>query len=53
MKNISYVLIALVFFMSCKNEAKPKKIIKVDYPETAKVEHTDTYFGEQVSDPYR
>lgn len=39
--------------MSCKRETQPREIIKVDYPETAKVEHTDTYFDEKVSDPYR
>jgi len=53
MKRIPYFLLALLFFMSCKNETQPREIIKVDYPETPKVEHTDTYFDEKVSDPYR
>lgn len=53
MKRIPYFLLAHLFFMSCKNETQPREIIKVDYPETPKVEHTDTYFDEKVSDPYR
>ena len=39
--------------MSCKNETEQKEPITVDYPETAQVEHTDTYFREEVKDPYR
>ena len=53
MKRIPCFLLVLLFFMSCKNETQPREIIKVDYPETPKVEHTDTYFDEKVSDPYR
>lgn len=53
MKRISYLLLAFAFFMSCKNEKPSEEIIKVDYPETAKVDHTDTYFGEEIQDPYR
>ena len=53
MKRIPCFLLALLFFMSCKSETQPREIIKVDYPETPKVEHTDTYFDEKVSDPYR
>ena len=53
MKRILYFLLVLLFFMSCKSETQPREIIKVDYPETAKVQHTDTYFDEKVSDPYR
>ncbi|MBT8243642.1 MAG: S9 family peptidase [Winogradskyella sp.] len=53
MKQIAYLLLALVFFMSCKNESESKKVIKVLYPETAKIDHTDTYFGEDIKDPYR
>ncbi len=26
---------------------------KINYPETKKIDHVDTYFGEQISDPYR
>ncbi|TCK67898.1 prolyl oligopeptidase [Winogradskyella wandonensis] len=53
MKRIPYLLLAFVFFMSCKNEKETKEVIKVQYPETAKVDHVDTYFGEEVKDPYR
>ena len=45
---------ALVFiFVSCKNESKSLKTVSVNYPETKKVDTIDTYFGEQVADPYR
>ena len=53
MKHIPYFLLAIVFFMSCKNEPQTQETVKVNYPETAKVEHVDTYFGEEVKDPYR
>jgi prolyl oligopeptidase len=26
---------------------------KITYPETKKIDHTDTYFGEKINDPYR
>ncbi|SHG84545.1 prolyl oligopeptidase family serine peptidase [Winogradskyella jejuensis] len=53
MKRIPYLLLVFVFFMSCKNEKETKEVIKVQYPETTKVDHVDTYFGEEVKDPYR
>ena len=53
MKRIPYLLLAIVFIMSCKNENKTKEVIKVKYPETTKLDHVDTYFGEDVKDPYR
>jgi len=53
MKRIPYLLLAIVFIMSCKNENKTKEVIKVKYPETTKLGHVDTYFGEEVKDPYR
>ncbi len=53
MKKIVYSLLAITLVMSCKNETEQKEPIIVDYPETAKVKHTDTYFSEEVQDPYR
>ena len=53
MKKIVYSLLAITLVMSCKNKPEQKEPIIVNYPETAKVEHTDTYFGEEVKDPYR
>ncbi|MDO5616015.1 MAG: prolyl oligopeptidase family serine peptidase [Cruoricaptor ignavus] len=38
-----------VFLTSCATQ----NMTKQDYPETKKVNHTDTYFGQQVADPYR
>ena len=52
MKKLIYSILAITFVMSCKNETK-ETTITVDYPETAKVEHVDTYFGEAIKDPYR
>ena len=26
---------------------------KINYPETKKIDHVDTYFGEQINDVYR
>lgn len=36
---------------SCTTQKTMKSTFK--YPETQKIEHTDAYFGESVSDPYR
>ncbi|MGO2295151.1 MAG: prolyl oligopeptidase family serine peptidase [Psychroflexus halocasei] len=40
---------------ACQNEADSdkNKMTKLDYPDTKKVEQTDTYFGEEIKDPYR
>lgn len=53
MKRIFYLLLAFTFFMSCKQEKQTQEIIKVNYPETTKAKHIDTYFGEEIKDPYR
>ncbi len=50
-KSISLVLISIALF-ACKSEPK-KTAIVVDYPETKKIEVTDTFFGTEVKDPYR
>ena len=50
-KSISLVLISVALF-SCKSEPK-KTAIVVEYPETKKIEVTDTFFGTEVKDPYR
>ena len=39
--------------MSCKNEKQSTNEIVVTYPETTEIEHSDTYFGTEVKDPYR
>ncbi|MGO3690405.1 MAG: prolyl oligopeptidase family serine peptidase [Psychroflexus halocasei] len=40
---------------ACQNEADSdkNKMAKLEYPDTKKVEQTDTYFSEEVKDPYR
>ena len=53
MKNSFYSLLALITIMSCKNEKQSTNEIVVTYPETTKIEHSDTYFGTEVKDPYR
>ena len=52
MKKLFPSLLAIIFFSSCKNESKPEAI-PVNYPQTAKVDTVDTYFGTEVKDPYR
>ena len=53
MKKLLLIAIVLSIFVSCKNEAEKLKPIVMDYPETKKVDTIDTYFGQEVSDPYR
>lgn len=44
--------ILVLAFVGCKEEPK-KEVISVSYPQTKKVDTVDTYFGEEVKDPYR
>lgn len=54
MKKISILLIAIIAFSACKEEAKEKNTdIVVNYPETKKVDTVTNYFGTDVKDPYR
>ncbi|UOX34656.1 prolyl oligopeptidase family serine peptidase [Flavobacterium sediminilitoris] len=52
-KSLTLLLVATAF-VACKKE-EPKEIVdmSVTYPETKKVDTLDTYFGEQIQDPYR
>ncbi len=53
MKNVLLFTALLCILMSCKTETNPAKTNSVNYPETKKVDTIDTYFGENVADPYR
>ncbi|WP_299115015.1 prolyl oligopeptidase family serine peptidase [uncultured Winogradskyella sp.] len=53
MKKLLLFTILLSIFVSCKNETEKVKPISLNYPETQKVDTVDTYFGEEVADPYR
>src|SRR5690554_4226683 len=44
--------ILVLAFVGCQEQPK-KDEIKLTYPETKKVDTVDTYFGEEVKDPYR
>ncbi len=47
MKKLYYLPVLLVLGYACTQQPK------IDYPVTNKIEVTDTYFGEEVVDPYR
>lgn len=50
MKNLKSIFpAAFIFFIACA----PQNQNKLTYPQTNKVEQTDTYFGTMVADPYR
>ncbi|NHN27396.1 S9 family peptidase [Flavobacterium jejuense] len=56
MKKSIIFLLAITTFVSCKKEEKKEmkeQDMSVIYPETKKVDTTDTYFDEQLQDPYR
>ncbi|MCK0123288.1 prolyl oligopeptidase family serine peptidase [Gelidibacter sp. F2691] len=55
MKNLALAVVILTTITACKteNELKNSNAIAVTYPETKTVDSVDTYFGEQVKDPYR
>lgn len=52
MKNSILYTLAVSLFISCQNETKINQIT-VTYPKTNKVDSIDTYFGNNVKDPYR
>lgn len=45
-------VVSLFLLGACAQEQKFEKI-EVTYPETRKSDHMDTYWGEQLADPYR
>lgn len=56
MKSNSMYLAAfsILAIAACKDEKSEEEIaMAVTYPETRKVDTTDTYFGNEVADPYR
>lgn len=53
MKKTATLLFAATAFVACKKEVTPELNMSVTYPETKKVDTVDTYFGEQIADPYR
>ncbi|ASV32626.1 prolyl oligopeptidase family serine peptidase [Maribacter cobaltidurans] len=52
MKKLIYLSCATIALIACKTETKKEPIV-VNYPETAKVDTVDIYFGTEVKDPYR
>lgn len=46
-------LLATVAISSCNSKPSNTDTITLNYPETKTVDTVDTYFGEQVKDPYR
>ena len=45
-KTITISAIVCTLFMNAQTT-------KINYPETKKIDHVDTYFGEKINDPYR
>ncbi|MEY4029307.1 MAG: hypothetical protein RJA90_492, partial [Bacteroidota bacterium] len=48
-----FVTLGLVAFACNKTDKKPIPLMKVNYPETKTIDHTDNYFDSIVPDPYR
>ena len=46
------ILLGVLIFASCETETK-REPIAVNYPNTNKIDTIDTYFGIEVSDPFR
>lgn len=54
MKKLILPSILALVLVSCNEDSKEKEVSSnLDYPETRKGEVVDTYFGEEVADPYR
>ncbi len=52
MRKILFFSCAALALQACRTETKKEPIV-VNYPETAKVDTVDTYFGTEVKDPFR
>jgi prolyl oligopeptidase len=53
MKKLFFPLVCLLMLLyACKANEDQSSDSPIVYPETAKVEHTDTYHGVEVPDPY-
>ena len=48
-----FVTLGLVALSCNKTDKKPLPLMKVNYPETKTIDHTDNYFDSIVPDPYR
>ena len=48
-----FVTLGLVALSCNKIDKKPLPLMKVNYPETKTIDHTDNYFDSIVPDPYR
>ena len=54
MKHLLFFVILGLVALSCnKSDKKPLPLMKVNYPETKTIDHTDNYFDSIVPDPYR
>lgn len=49
--NITIALLSILLMMTCSKRTEEMSALK--YPETVKTDSVDTYFGEEVADPYR
>ena len=50
---LTSMAVTALLLSSCSVQQKHSIKHSMNYPETKKVDHVDTYFGEKVSDPYR
>ncbi|MGM0635753.1 MAG: prolyl oligopeptidase family serine peptidase [Bacteroidota bacterium] len=53
MKKSILALSVVGVLLSCNNEEKNTSKLEIKYPETKKADQTDTYFNQEVKDPYR
>ena len=53
MKNITYCLALASATVACTTTEESTETMPVEYPPTEKVSQVDTYFGNEVPDPYR
>lgn len=55
MKYLTICLFTIILMVSCKtdNNQSKERNIAVNYPETKTADSVDTYFGNDVQDPYR
>ncbi|MGH8131588.1 MAG: S9 family peptidase, partial [Steroidobacteraceae bacterium] len=52
-RNTASTILMALALAACSRDDTASETMTIEYPETARIEHTDSYHGTVVADPYR